>query len=83
MKYDRKGVSDINLEVFNLHTHIFWLGVLAGIVIFSLMAEAIIFHRKSFGYKAATFHENIDIEIIWILIPFLILLSMSILSIRV
>jgi len=28
-------------------------------------------HRKSLGVKPATFHENIQIEVIWTIIPLL------------
>jgi cytochrome c oxidase subunit 2 len=78
-----EGVTDISLEVFNLHMRIFWICVGIGVVVFSLMLWAIIFHRKSLGHQAATFHENIYVEICWTLIPFLILFAMSIPATRV
>jgi len=34
-------------------------------------------HRKSVGHKAAHFHENTTVEIVWTVIPFLILLFMA------
>src|SRR5258708_4204004 len=34
-------------------------------------------HRKSVGAKAAQFHENTTIEIIWTLVPFVILIGMA------
>ncbi|NBV29208.1 cytochrome c oxidase subunit II, partial [bacterium] len=78
-----EGVTDISLEVFNLHMRIFWVCVVIGIIVFSLMIWAIIFHRKSLGHQAATFHENVYVEIVWTAIPFIILVCMSIPATRV
>jgi cytochrome c oxidase subunit 2 len=34
-------------------------------------------HRKSVGHQAAQFHENTTVEVVWTIIPFLILLFMA------
>ena len=34
-------------------------------------------HRKSVGHKAEQFHENTTVEIMWTVIPFLILIGMA------
>ena len=41
------------------------------------MFYSIFKHRKSVGHQAAQFHENTLVEIIWTVIPFLILLFMA------
>jgi cytochrome c oxidase subunit 2 len=41
------------------------------------MFYSIFKHRKSVGHKAAQFHENTTVEVIWTVIPFLILLFMA------
>ena len=41
------------------------------------MFYSIYAHRKSVGHKAAQFHENTTVEIIWTVIPFLILIGMA------
>jgi len=41
------------------------------------MFYSIYAHRKSVGHKAAQFHENTTVEIIWTVIPFLILVGMA------
>jgi cytochrome c oxidase subunit II len=41
------------------------------------MFYSIIKHRKSVGHQAAQFHENTTVEIVWTVIPFLILLFMA------
>jgi cytochrome c oxidase subunit 2 len=41
------------------------------------MFYSIFKHRKSVGHQAAQFHENTTVEIVWTVIPFLILLFMA------
>ena len=41
------------------------------------MTYAIVKHRKSVGHKAEQFHENTTVEIIWTIIPFVILIGMA------
>ena len=73
-----EGVTEISREVHQLHMQIFWICVAIGVIVFSMMLIAIVFHRKSLGVKPATFHENVWVEIVWTVIPFLILVSMAI-----
>lgn len=73
-----KGVTEISRGIHSLHMIIFWICVAIGVVVFSVMFYSIIWHRKSRGVKAAHFHENVLVEIIWTVIPILILISMAI-----
>ena len=52
--------------------------IIIGIIVFGAMIYSIIYHRKSQGAKPANFHESTKIEIIWTVIPFLILVGMAI-----
>lgn len=72
------GVTEISRAIHNLHMAIFWICVGIGICVFSVMFYSIIWHRKSLGVKAAHFHENVIVEIIWTIIPFSILVLMAI-----
>lgn len=72
------GVSEISRRTYHLHMTIFWICVIIGIVVFSVLIYALIMHRKSIGHKAHEFHENTVIEIIWTVIPFIILISMAV-----
>ena len=72
------GVTPVSHEIYQLHMTIFWICVTIGIGVFSVMFYAIINHRKSKGARPADFHENIWIEIIWTIIPILILIAMAI-----
>ena len=40
--------------------------------VFGVMFYSIFKHRKSMGHKAANFHESTTVEIIWTIVPFLI-----------
>jgi cytochrome c oxidase subunit 2 len=65
-------------KVYSLHMTIFWICVAIGVIVFSIMAYSIFAHRKSKGAKAAQFHESTTIEIVWTIVPFLILITMAI-----
>ena len=73
-----KGVTDLSQSIYGLHMSIFWITVVIGIIVFSVMFWSVIFHRKSRGAKASEFHESTLIEIIWTTIPFIILVVMAI-----
>ncbi len=74
----RKGVTSTSHEVHDLHMMILWVCVVIGIVVFGAMIYAMLKHRKSKGAVAAQFHESTTMEIIWTIIPIVILVSMAI-----
>jgi cytochrome c oxidase subunit II len=47
------------------------------ILVFSVMFYSIWKHRKSVGHKPANFHESVTVEVIWTLIPFIIVIVMA------
>ena len=69
--------SVIARQIYDLHTLIMWIIVVIFIVVFGAMTYAIVRHRKSIGHRAEQFHENTTVEIIWTVIPFLILVGMA------
>ncbi len=73
-----RGVTDISNEVFNLHMLIFWVCVFIGVAVFAVMFYSILMHRKSRGHKAANFHDSMTVEILWTLVPTLILVAMAV-----
>jgi len=73
-----RGITDISRGIYELHMIIFWICIIIGIMVFSVMFYAIIWHRKSRGVTAAHFHESTTVEIIWTIIPFFILVGMAI-----
>jgi len=70
-------VSPIASQIFDLHTYIMWICVVIFVGVFAVMFYSIFAHRKSKGHQAAQFHENTVVEIIWTVIPFLILVFMA------
>ncbi len=72
------GVTGTSNEIFNLHMTIFWICVVIGIVVFGVMFWSIFAHRKSRGHKPAHFHEHTFVEILWTIVPLIILVVMAI-----
>jgi cytochrome c oxidase subunit II len=73
-----QGVTPTSRDVYGLHMDIFWWCVGIGVVVFAVMFYTMIVHRKSQGAKASNFHESTTLEIIWTVVPFLILIVMAI-----
>jgi cytochrome c oxidase subunit 2 len=74
----REGVTSISNKVFDLHMLIFWICVIACVLVFAVLIYSIFTHRKSKGAKPADFHESTTVEIIWTTIPFLVLVAMAV-----
>ena len=75
-----RGVTSISKEAYDLHMLIMWICVAIGVVVFGAIFISILKHRKSKGAKPATFHESTTVEIIWTIVPFLILIGIAITS---
>lgn len=73
-----KGVTDTSAAVYDLHMIIFYICVVISIVVFGVMFWSIFHHRKSRGAEAHQFHESTLVEIIWTIIPVIILVVMAI-----
>lgn len=71
------GVTGISHDVYFLHMTVFWICVGIGVVVFGVLFYSLISHRKSKGAQAAHFHENKLLEIIWAILPFVILIVMA------
>jgi cytochrome c oxidase subunit 2 len=64
-------------ELYHLHM---WMLVLCTVIflgVFGVMFYSIFVHRKSKGHKAANFHESTTVEIIWTIVPFIIVVLMA------
>ena len=72
------GVTAISRDVYNLHMLIFWICVAIGAGVFGVMFWSIYHHRKSRGVVPAQFHESTLIEIVWTVVPMLILVAMAV-----
>ena len=47
------------------------------VAVFGVMFYSILRHRKSIGHKSASFHESITVEILWTVVPLLIVIGMA------
>ena len=74
----REGVTAISREIYGLHMLIFWVCVWIAIFVFGWMILALVLHRKSRGVEAAQFSHSTKAEIIWTLIPVVILVAMAV-----
>ena len=78
-----KGVTPLSQDIYDLHMIAMAICAVIGIVVFGIMFYSLVHHRKSKGYKPASFHDNTRLEILWSIIPFLILVGLAIPATRV
>jgi cytochrome c oxidase subunit 2 len=72
------GVTDISALIYDLHMFIFWICVGIGVAVFGVMIAAMIKFRKSKGAKPATWSHSTVAELIWTVIPIIILIVISV-----
>ena len=72
------GVTQISREVYDLHMLIFYVCCVIAVIVFGAMFYSVFMHRKSRGVEASQFHHSTAAEIIWTIIPFVILVAMAI-----
>jgi len=72
-----RGVSETSQAVYQLHMLIFLVCVAIGIVVFGAMAYAMVKFRKSKGAVAATWSHNTKAELVWTIVPIVILIAMA------
>lgn len=60
-----------------LHYYMLVICTVIFVGVFGAMFWSILKHRKSIGHKAANFHESTTVEIVWTVIPFLIVIGMA------
>jgi len=61
----------------SLHWMMLILCTVIFIAVFSVMFYSIWKHRKSKGHQAANFHESVTVEVVWTVIPFIIVILMA------
>lgn len=71
------GVTKIAQEQHFLHTVMMILCTVIFLAVFAVMFYSIWKHRKSVGHKAANFHESVVVEVIWTIVPFIIVILMA------
>jgi cytochrome c oxidase subunit 2 len=72
------GVTDISAETYDLHMMVLGVCTIIGIVVFGLIIYALVNFRKSKDVEPATFSHNTIAEIVWIVVPTLIIIAMAV-----
>ena len=70
-------VTQIAVDQQWLHNFMLVICAVIFIAVFGVMFYSILHHRKSKGAKAANFHESTTVEIIWTIVPFVIVILMA------
>jgi len=70
-------VTRIAVEQQWLHNMMLYICGAIFVAVFGVMFYSIWKHRKSKGVKPADFHESTTVEIVWTVIPFLIVIGMA------
>ncbi len=70
-------ITKIAEEQHWLHNFMMILCTVIFIAVFAVMFYSIWKHRKSVGHKPANFHESVTVEIIWTVVPFVIVILMA------
>jgi cytochrome c oxidase subunit 2 len=77
-KFDlQPPVTAIAQQIYDLNVLVLLICAVIFVIVFGFMFWAIFAHRKSAGHQAAQFHDNTTIEVVWTVIPFLILVLMA------
>src|SRR4051812_28261531 len=71
------GATKASETIYHLHNEMMWIIVVIFVGVFGVMFWSVFHHRKSVGHKAANFHENTTVELIWTILPFFILIFMA------
>ncbi|MCO5111691.1 MAG: cytochrome c oxidase subunit II [Burkholderiaceae bacterium] len=70
-------VTRIAEEQHFLHWMMLIICTVIFIGVFSVMFYSIWKHRRSQGAKSANFHESVTVEVVWTVIPFIIVIAMA------
>ncbi len=70
-------VTQLAMDQRMLHNGIMIVCLLIFIAVFGVMFYSILKHRKSLGHKPANFHESVTVEIVWTIVPLVIVILMG------
>ncbi len=73
-----EGVTPVSHEIYSLHMLVFYICCGIGVVVFTFLFYSLIKFRRSKGAESKPFHEHLGIEILWTVIPFILLVIMAV-----
>jgi cytochrome c oxidase subunit 2 len=71
------AVTRIAADQHDLHLMMLWICGAIFVAVFGVMFYSIFKHRKSRGHPSAKFHESTTVEIIWTIVPLIIVIAMA------
>ena len=72
-----KGVTPTSYQVYQLHMLGLWACVVIGVIVFAVMIVAMVRFRHSKGAVPAKWSHNTKLEVVWTIIPVLILIGLA------
>ena len=72
------GVTELSRRIHALHMLILWVCVVIAIAVFGVMIYSIVKFRRSQGAVPASFDHSTRAEIVWTVIPIVILVAMAV-----
>jgi len=75
--YFQTPATQMARDIDQMHQWVMWLIIVIFVGVFGFMFYSCYAHRKSKGHPAAQFHENTTVEILWTVIPALILVAIA------
>ncbi len=69
--------SKVAQDVYDLHMLMMGIIVVIFVAVFAVMFYSVFAHRRSKGHQAVQFHENTTVELLWTIIPLIILIVMA------
>jgi cytochrome c oxidase subunit 2 len=75
--YFQTPASQMAADIDWLHQLVMWLIIVIFVGVFGAMFYACWAHRKSRGHRAEQFHENTFVEVLWTVIPAIVLVAIA------
>ncbi len=78
----RPGVTETSIAAYDLHMMVVWVMTGIAAVVFGAMFYSFIFHRKSKHPTPATWSHSTKMEIVWTVIPVIILIYLTVPAVK-
>jgi cytochrome c oxidase subunit 2 len=73
-----EGVTATSQQIYGMHMMVTWVSVVVCILVFAAVIWTIVRYRRSQGAVAAGWSSHLGLEILWTLVPALVLIGMAI-----
>jgi cytochrome c oxidase subunit 2 len=73
-----QGVTQISRDIYDLHMLVLWVCVVIAAVVFAALAYALVAFRRKPGVRPATWDHSTSAEVIWTVIPVVILVFLAV-----